>query len=639
MDKKTVNQSWCSAEQIEKEYNAGIAYKTSMHDGRGMYEQNRINERFYVGDQWHGAQCGNERPLVRHNIIKRIGDYKMAVVGASSLAVSYSAAGVPLTVKEKEKIEDTHVQLSGGETVNALQLSNNEKINLIMDGLSNYFRVTAERVKFDDLKTEVLKNAYVRGTGVLYTYWDKSVHTGMYVDAARQEEIKGDIACEMLNIENVYFGDTAEQNVQKQPYIIIAQRKRVDDIRRMARANGIKEEYIAGIAADDVREYDAYTLEHPQEKDDKKAVLLTKFYKQWDDNDNYRIMAVQVCNKVTVREAWDTTLRLYPIAKMNWENRDQCAYGESEVTHIVPNQIAINRAITASVWSVMQNGMPTLLVNGDIVSGVVGNEPGQVIRVYGDASDMTAAMRYVTPPDVDANFDGLVNSLIENTLRHSGATEAAIGDVAPDNTSAIVAVQEAAALPMQILKNRFYSFVEDVARIWAEFFVQMYGKRSLKINDKNGEWYLPFDGAEYQNILITAKIDVGASGIWSEAQSIRTLDNLYAAKIINDIQYLERIPQGIVKDLGGIIRDKQAAAQQPPVNPVTVPTSAPVPAGAIPNGDMAADVGQQPPAQMPSIDELLAQMPPEYAEKYHALSDEEKAQVLQMMQQNMEGSL
>ena len=79
-----------------------------------------------------------------------------------------------------------------------------------------------------------------------------------------------------------------------------------------------------------------------------------------------------------------------------------------------------------------------------------------------------------------------------------------------------------------------------MARIWAEFWVALYGKRSLRIVDKNGEWYLPFDGAQYRNLLISTKVDVGASGIWSEAQSIQTLDNLFAAKIIDVQQYLER---------------------------------------------------------------------------------------------------
>ena len=39
-----------------------------------------------------------------------------------------------------------------------------------MSALTDYFKTTAERVKLDDLKEQTLRNAYIAGTGVLYTY-------------------------------------------------------------------------------------------------------------------------------------------------------------------------------------------------------------------------------------------------------------------------------------------------------------------------------------------------------------------------------------------------------------------------------------------------------------------------------------
>ena len=38
--------------------------------------------------------------------------------------------------------------------------------------------------------------------------------------------------CEVLDVENVYFGDPTLDSVQDQPYIIIAQRKSVEELRR-----------------------------------------------------------------------------------------------------------------------------------------------------------------------------------------------------------------------------------------------------------------------------------------------------------------------------------------------------------------------------------------------------------------------
>ena len=233
MDKNIWNPA-----RVFDEYASGRSYKAGL-GSRGLYEQNRINERFYVGDQWYGAQCGGERPLVRHNVIRRIGDYKMAVIGSNPVAVSYSAEGVPDTLDLRENTRRVRGRLAhqtGGTT--PMTLTSDEEISVVMSALSDYFRVTAERVKFDDLREQVLRNAYISGTGVLYTYWDDTLATGLYADGARRTPITGDIACEVLDIENVYFGDPTRTDVQQQLYVLIAQRKSVAELKREARRRG-----------------------------------------------------------------------------------------------------------------------------------------------------------------------------------------------------------------------------------------------------------------------------------------------------------------------------------------------------------------------------------------------------------------
>lgn len=53
-------------------------------------------------------------------------------------------------------------------------------------------------------------------------------------------------------------------------------------------------------------------------------------------------------------------------------------------------------------------------------------------------------MRYVDPPGFSPAFDNNIASLINNTLSQAGATQAALGDIRPDNTSAIIQAREAA---------------------------------------------------------------------------------------------------------------------------------------------------------------------------------------------------
>lgn len=594
-------------EQIFEEYETGRTFKSGL-GRKGLYEQGKINERFYIGDQWHGARCGNDRPLVRHNVIKRIGDYKMAVVASNPVTVNYSVEGVPNTVGISDRARDERDAFAQGQISpqETMGLPPEEELAVTMTALSDYFKTTAERVKFDDLKEQALRNAYVSGTGVLYTYWDDKIRTGLYADESGTTPIQGDIACEVLDIENVYFGDPNLYDVQAQPYIIIAQRKSVADLQREARRNGRSEAEIDAIKPDRDTGYMAGDMAEDEPEDSRKATVLTKFWKEWAKDGTCKIMASVAVRGATIRYRWDTKLRLYPLAAFRWERRRNCAYGESEITYLIPNQIAINRMLTANVWAVMMLGMPLTLVNGDVVNQPITNDPGQIIKINGTSEDMLNAVRYVNPPNFAPAFDNNIASLISNTLTQSGANDAALGDVRPDNTSAIVAVREAATMPMQTVQNRFYSFVEDVARVWAEMWVTMYGRRSLKIEDENGVWYMPFDGEKYRDLLISVKVDVGASTLWSEIQSVNTLDNLLASQIITPKQYLERLPKGSVPNLSGLIREMQEAQRA-----------------------QEEAAMQAPEQQGVDVQAIIDGLPPEYRQAFDSVPPEQQTAMLQ----------
>ncbi len=189
-----------TAQQVQIEYTRGVAYKQGC--GRhGMFRQNEINERFYLGDQWHGAGCGDDRPLVRQNVIKRIADYKMSVVGADPVSVTFSAAGVAQDNASREQME----RWRAGELPDTCDADTYSR--RVAEALSDHFSDTAERLKFEDLKQRVMLDAYITGTGILYTYWDDRLDTGLYADDARKQPIRGDLQSEILHVDNVYLGD------------------------------------------------------------------------------------------------------------------------------------------------------------------------------------------------------------------------------------------------------------------------------------------------------------------------------------------------------------------------------------------------------------------------------------------------
>ncbi len=512
--------------KIFEEYRQSLSFKQSM-GSRGLIEQNRLNERFFNGDQWYGAKCGNDRPLVRYNVIKRIGEYKMAQVLSNSFNISFSADGVSNTVGLQNEIKRLRSKLSAGEPLKLSAETDEKEIAFIMSALSDYHRITAERLGFTSICERILRNAFICGSAVLYTYWDEGVKTGLYADDKHSMPISGDISCEVLDIENVFFADPYTDDVQRQPYIIIASRIPLEQAQREAKRNGSKD--YERISADS----------------DGKVLVLTRLHKEYKDNGEVKVLAEKVCENAVIKPMFDTWLSKYPLSLFSWDRRGRLIYGESEVTYLIPNQIAINRMITANVWATMSAGMPIMVVNGDTVADEITNDPGQILKVYGSNEDVKGAVNYINPPEFSEAFSQNIKDMIENTLTQSGVNEAARGDSQLNNATALINLRNAATLPLQLIQNRFYAFIEEVARCWIEFWLKMYGNRKIKLSDENGVWYIPFCAERYKGLEIIAGIDVATNG-YNSSQSISLLSDLFEKGIINKKQYLKRLPKGIV---------------------------------------------------------------------------------------------
>lgn len=584
---------------IFEEYAVGDSYKQSLGK-RGITEQAKINERFFVGDQWHGAKCGSNRPLVRRNIIKRIGEFKMSAVTAAPLAVNYSADGIS-SVGLTEEIEEFKNSLKNGQAPKGQAEA--AEITAVMQAVSEYFRVTAERVRLDMLKEAAVRNCYISGTGLLYTYWDSRIKTGLYADAEKTVPITGDINCEVLDIENVVFGEPNSDDIQAQPYIIISRRRQIGDVIREAIRSGVQKEHTEEIKPDNspyLRNLGEMGETEPANS--RRVTTLTKLYKLWnEDGTDFKLMCTEVCENAVIRPPFDIGIKHYPLAKMSWQRRRSCIYGESEITYLIPNQIAINRCLSSAVWGILSTGMPITLVNGDTVTVPITNEPGQVIKVYGSNEDVAGAIKHVQPPVFQSQYFSSINEMAASTMSDSGANDAALGNIRPDNASAIIQMREAAMQPLQLYQSRFYDFIEQLARIWVDFWINLYGKRLLRTVGSDGVNYIPFDGERYKNLVITARIDVGASTLWSEAVVISTLDNLLERQLITFEQYLDRLPGGLVPDITGL----KAALQLTRENETEAPLS---------DSELLQDFASQ---------------QPELFQKYKELSPEEQATMLE----------
>jgi len=67
--------------------------------------------------------------------------------------------------------------------------------------------------------------------------------------------------------------------------------------------------------------------------------------------------------------------------------------------------------------------------------------------------------------DMSSQVMQVIDMAISLTKDVTGATDAALGDVRPDNTSAIIAVRETAAVPLKLQEHSYHQFIEDYVRI------------------------------------------------------------------------------------------------------------------------------------------------------------------------------
>ena len=526
----------------------------------GLFTQTRKNERFLAGDQWLGAQTKSNLPLISFNVIKRIVDYKTAQVLSNPLTAQFAFEGVADFIDDDKSISRDEI-IKGLQNADASEynkLENEEKVNLVASVMTKFYQTQTERLKFNSLLARALRKSAVSGTGAIYFYWDSSVKTGQKVGGV---DIKGDVSAEVIDVVSALSVENpACEDIQGQDFIVITKKTTVAEAKRIAKQNGVAEEDIEQIKSD---ESTYYSSERDEQAKDmlERVTIYTKFYKNYEDNGEYSIYAVMCTANVIIKPDWDTGLSVYPIALISWEERSDSIFGESEVTSLIPNQIAINRMSTASVWSAMLNGMPILMIDESRVKGNITNKPGQVWKFNGDG-DMRTSAYYLNPPQISSALVGNMQTLIDNTLTHTGANDAALGNMRSENAAAIIALQEAAHAPMQMLKNRTYQFAEDCARIFASFCLRFYDSRKLKITERDCSWYLPFDAKDFDSLVLSVKIDVGPSTVWSVEAQRKTLENLYQLQILDVIDYLERLDPGTVPRLPELIKKLKAKVRE-----------------------------------------------------------------------------
>lgn len=511
-------------QEILKKYDKAYSFNQQI----GLYETVKVNEDFFIGNQWEGVQS-NGLPTPTYNMFKRVINFQVSNITSDSMAIQVST-------------------LPGVSPYSSAELDD------ICQVINQQIKAIMERCKIVSKNREFLRNAAVTGDGCLHFYFDPTIENG--------QNVKGEICAEVLDNVRVHFGNPNTKDVQKQPHIILVRRELVEDVRyRMEESDNSAEGDPENIQADSEKfqnKYDSYT--------DDKVTVLTYYFRNRETN---TIWVAEATERQMVTEPHDTGLKYYPLVWLNWDYVRDCYHGQAMVTGLLPNQKFINKMFALVSISLMTTAFPKYVYDKTKVSSWSG-DVGTAIGVSGNVDGVA---KVIEGASVSPQISQFIEMAFDKTHTLLGASDVAMGDSRPDNTSAIIALQRAASTPMEMTKQQDYQAMEDACRIWIDMMSVNYGVRMVEktldmepagqqplgMDMQIQKGTVPFDFRILKDIRLAVKIDVGASSYWSEIATVQTCENLLMNGHINVTQFLERLPEGYLSKKQELIDELKAA--------------------------------------------------------------------------------
>ena len=592
-----MNQIKNQMTNVWKYYERGKAYNNSLVPNQ--YNVVRTNTEFFIGNQWQNlpqTPAMSRLPKPTFNILKRVASLFIASLSSSAVTVRLE----PLA----------HYDGSGvaGPDDDVAAFANASVNNLL------------EKLNFDYRLREALYDGAQTGDYCAHFYWDATAQPF----GTRLGPHRGEIGMELVDGINVMFGNPNEFDIQKQPYVIVVGRDTAMNLRReMEQFRRTRNGMASGTAAtksdeslvqadsenwdfagvggrteaqadDDVGKvlycYMYTKVQKEQEMIDPKTGLTVMEPElgpdgmpKYEEDANGLLIPKMVPAKETVTtvrvtkatrstiiyEDVDTGLSLYPIAWGNWERQKNQYHGRALVTGLLPNQISINKLFASAIRHVDLMAFPKTVYNADLISSW-NNEIGQAIGVHGiqPGQSIQQVAYNLQPSDMSNQVFALIDKAMAYTKECLGTTDAQMGNVKPENTSALMVLNTNAEVPLENIRAGEYEWLEDCCKIILDMQGTLYGKRpvimskvfkDLVIGDDGVPVIDPmtgrmktqevtykvveeFDFSQLKNVALSMKIDAGATTYFSEIAMTQTLDNLRRDGTLDVIQYLERLP-------------------------------------------------------------------------------------------------
>jgi hypothetical protein len=574
--------------EIWQEYQNGVAYNEQFN----LYQTVEQNNNFYNDKQWEGVYAPDlDKPVL--NFLKPIAKYYIAMIISDDISAN--------------------VELRGN-TDKSIANAISEEIKNIMEHNNMQYK-----------NRQGVRNAAVDGDTCYYNWFDPEEESGQLVP--------GQIKTDLIDNTNVIFGDPSERESEKQPYILIIYRSLTENVKEEAKENGMGEEDINNIVPDN----DSIYMNGDKNYDKNYTTVILKMWKikkKVNEKIVKSVNMIKCTQTVIIKKEWDTDYRRYPISYMGWESVKNSYHGISPLTGIIQNQIFTNKMYSMAMMFTSRMAFPKIIYDASKIPQGWDNRVGVAIAVQGSPTD--AIFNNFQSADMSASVPNMITSTITQTKELSGVNDTVTGNVRPDNTSAIVALQNQAKMQLDMQRLDFNNCVEGYIRSYIDMMRVHYGVREIETTVDNEKAMIDFNFAELGNYLVNLKIDVGQSSYWSEIMQLQILDNMWTTKIIPDaVIYLESLPDGIIKDRQGLI-DKIRSFKNP-ITTAGIPTQQALPPAPV---DVPLDQQGLPNVVVAEtdemkkiIEELSTLKPKQILNMINAMSisDEEKAGLVNIM--------
>lgn len=493
-----------SQKKTWRQYEAGRNYKRQI----GLYSHIDENERFYRGDQWRG---GGGLPKPVFNVISRIVDYLVSTAAVGDVKITYSDDNLPFAANSTEAAA----------------------IDEAMELLTKNASYRWDHGRLRSLIYRLLYDAAITGDGLLYCSWDPDSDGG--------GGWRGDIVTETLDSTNIFPANTNNPDIQSQDYIIISGRASIDSLRREAKEAGMSENDISRIVPDGVSEFiergagELAKYEPEYEEGEARATYLIKFFRE-----NGNVVFEKSTRDCLIRRV-QTPCKLYPVAHFSWQTAKNCFFGSSPVTSMIANQRYINRAYAMMMKHMTDTAFSKVIYDRTRIPEWT-NEVGEAIAAVG-GGNLSDAVTVVGTGKLEEGYLELIENAVTMTKELSGATETALGNVNPTNTSAILALREASMQALERVQSDLYLCLEQMACIWADMTLALCPDgRPLRTGDGFGKIF----PSRLHSILLRASIDICDSARYSISGTQSVLDRLLDGGHISISEYLDRLPEGLV---------------------------------------------------------------------------------------------